>query len=162
MLWAFLRAFHLLLVERFGRDEFWSGHYGSPPRWRIWGKQLGVYVASITLMKIVVLLVIAVVPGVVFAGDWLLAWLPTDDAQVAFVVLVWPLLGAQDRAAALTLVANAIQFVVVDSLIKGKPLSFSLLHSDDAETGEADSIGHGELDEEDQHKHGSPAFPPVR
>lgn len=141
MLWAFLKAFHQLLVVRLQRDEYHSGHYGTPPSWRTWGKQLAVYVCSITLMKIVVLLIIGTFPSTIRAGDWLLSWLPNDDAQVAFVVMVWPLLG------------NALQFVVVDSLIKGKDISFSLLSTEDAEGGESD----------DSYKPvGSPAFPPQR
>ena len=101
-----------LLVNRLGKDDFHSGHYGHPPRIRAWGKQLAVYVAAISIMKIAVVAMIAGFPVLVRLGDWLLSWLPStcvgrdgdstdacSDAQIAFVVLVFPVL------------ANAAQFM---------------------------------------------------
>lgn len=119
ILWGVIKGVSWLLVHRLGKDDFASGHYGQPPRWKAWGKQLAVYVLAISVMKIAVVALIAGVPVLVKVGDWLLSWLPSTDAQIAFVVLVFPVL------------ANAAQFMVIDSLIKGRSPTFSLLHGDD-------------------------------
>ena len=73
---------------------------------------MAVYVLAISVMKIAVVALIAGVPVLVKVGDWLLSWLPStcvccvevradfrSDAQIAFVVLVFPVL------------ANAAQFM---------------------------------------------------
>jgi hypothetical protein len=110
---ACIRLSQHVLVERMGLEDYASGHYGEDPRkpdLNAFGKQLGVYLGALTLMKALVLLVFALIPSIFKLGDFLLSWLTfSPDAQVLFVVAVFP--------ATMT----TIQFLIIDSLIKGKP-----------------------------------------
>ena len=80
----------LLLSEKLGFEGFRSGEYGSPPSFVYWIRQLVVYVSCLTVMKLVVVGLFALWPGVFKIGEWLLSWLRNKDAaqvilQVAFL-----------------------------------------------------------------------------
>ena len=70
----------LLLSEKRGLEGFKSGEYGSPPSLVYWIRQLLVYLSCLTIMKLVVLALFAVWPGIFKVGEWLLSWLGYGDA----------------------------------------------------------------------------------
>lgn len=58
---------------------FESGEYGNPPLFSYWLRQTTVYVLSLTTMKLLVVSLFAVWPGVFKVGEWLLSFLGTSD-----------------------------------------------------------------------------------
>lgn len=80
-----LRLATLLLSERLGLEGLRSGEYGSPPSFSYWIRQLAVYVSCLSVMKLVVIGLFALWPGIFKVGEWLLSWLGNGD--VAQVVL---------------------------------------------------------------------------
>lgn len=163
VLWGVIKGVSWLLVNRLGKDDFHSGHYGHPPRIRAWGKQLAVYVAAISIMKIAVVAMIAGLPVLVKLGDWLLSWLPStcvgrernptnaaSDAQIAFVVLVFPVLAnAAQFMGSRVAHAGPADVAVIDSLIKGRAPTFTLLHGDD----DLEHDGRGDVGPESSDEH---------
>lgn len=71
-------------------DSFRTGFYGRPFSYTIWAKQAAVYVAALGLMKAVVVALFWAIPGVFRFADWSLSWLSNDEAQVLFVMLIFP------------------------------------------------------------------------
>ncbi|KAF9782191.1 vacuolar membrane protein [Thelephora terrestris] len=97
----------LLLSEKLGLEGFRSGEYGSPPSPTHWMRQLLVYVSCLTVMKLTVLGLFAIWPGIFKIGDWLLSWLGNGDAaQVTFVMGLFPI------------IMNVVQFWLIDSIVK--------------------------------------------
>jgi hypothetical protein len=70
----------LLVSEKLGLEGFRSGEYGSPPSLVYWTRQLLVYLSCLTVMKLVVLGLFAIWPGIFKIGEWLLSWLGNKDA----------------------------------------------------------------------------------
>ena len=70
----------LLLSEKLALEGFRSGEYGSPPSFVYWIRQLVVYVACLTVMKLAVVGLFALWPGILEIGEWLLSWLGNGDA----------------------------------------------------------------------------------
>jgi hypothetical protein len=62
------------LSNRLHLKGFESGEYGDPPSFRFWIQQAVVYVLSITTMKLVVVALFALWPGIFHIGQWLLSW----------------------------------------------------------------------------------------
>lgn len=89
ILYLFLKALTALALS-FQPDEFRTGDYGAPFSMRIWAKQAVVYVAALGLMKVVVVGLFWAVPGLFVLANWCLSWLTSDDAQVVFVMLIFP------------------------------------------------------------------------
>ncbi|KAI9453474.1 vacuolar membrane protein-domain-containing protein [Lactarius psammicola] len=84
-----------------------SGQYGSPPSLIYWVRQLGIYVVSLTSMKLFVVAVVAFWDVLSDIAAWLLSWLGDGDtAQVIFTMGLFPIF------------MNIIQFWVIDSIIK--------------------------------------------
>ena len=69
-----------LLAVRCGFKGYESGQYGDPPRFTYWLRQTAVYVLSLTTMKLTVVSLFAIWPGVFHVGEWLLSWLGTNEA----------------------------------------------------------------------------------
>jgi len=118
LLYILLKYLSWLLMEQFGFQGLQSGQYGDPPKIKRWAKQLAVYLAALTLMKLAVIGLFAALPSLFRIGDWLLSWLRDNDSQVIFVVLIFPIC------------MNVLQFVSIDSIIKGKT-SFHLIGDDE-------------------------------
>lgn len=70
----------LILSEKLGLKGFRSGEYGSPLSLVYWMRQLLVYISCLTVMKLVVLSLFALLPGIFQVGEWLLSWLRDGDA----------------------------------------------------------------------------------
>lgn len=96
-----------LLAEKCGLKGFESGQYGTPPSFVYWLKQATVYVFSLMTMKLLVVALFAVWPGVFKIGEWLLDFLgPSDEIQVIFTMGLFPIM------------MNIIQFWLIDSIVK--------------------------------------------
>lgn len=77
-----------LLSEKLSLEGFKSGEYGSPPSIACWIRQLVVYVSCLSVMKLTVLGLFALWPGIFKIGEWLLSWLGYgDSAQVILWVV---------------------------------------------------------------------------
>ncbi|KAL8280555.1 hypothetical protein RQP46_007203 [Phenoliferia psychrophenolica] len=145
ILYLFLKALTSLL-SRLQPDSFRTGDYGDPFSMRVWAKQACVYVAALGLMKLVVVLLFWAVPSLFVLANWCLSWLTSDDAQVVFVMLIFPL------------VMNLIQFLTIDSILKSKTLLSSPLLDDDLEARRGlfeSPSDEDEDDDDDRHHHAS-------
>lgn len=76
-----------LFSEKLNLKGFESGVYGDPPSPRFWMRQAAVYVLALTGMKLFVLGLYAVIPGIFKFGEWLLSWTWTGDGDVIQVIL---------------------------------------------------------------------------
>ncbi|KAK4056196.1 hypothetical protein OIO90_002637 [Microbotryomycetes sp. JL221] len=106
VLWIFLKLSTSVMLQY--QPDFRSGDYGEPFSINAWAQQAAIYVACLSAMKVVVLIIFWMFPVLFVAANWCLSWIESDDAQVVLVMLVFPL------------VMNVFQFLVVDSLIKSK------------------------------------------
>ena len=85
ILYAVLHLLTHLFSVTLHLKGFESGQYGRPPQWRNWARQLGVYVASLTTMKLAVIGLFFLFPGIFKLGEWALSWL--GDSEHGQVVL---------------------------------------------------------------------------
>ncbi|KAI7866840.1 vacuolar membrane protein-domain-containing protein [Spinellus fusiger] len=112
ILWAWL---HLLqrLLTRLKVKDIRSGYYGPPPlshQLMPWAKQTFLFVLAESLMKLCVYGMFRYIPFLFDVGEWVLQWTRNNYRhQVVFVMLIFPL------------IMNAIQFWVVDTIVKVKP-----------------------------------------
>ncbi|KDQ64450.1 hypothetical protein JAAARDRAFT_28080 [Jaapia argillacea MUCL 33604] len=107
VIYLILHVLTNILSEKLGLSGFESGQYGSPPSLNYWARQAAVYVLSLTTMKIVVVGLFALWPGIVEVGAWLLSWLGSENAvQVIFVMGLFPIM------------MNILQFWLIDSIVK--------------------------------------------
>jgi hypothetical protein len=100
-----------------------SGHYGSPPNAWWWLKQSLIYFIGLFGMKICVLIIFLMIPGISQIGDWALRWTEGNEKlQIAFSMMIFPL------------IMNALQYYIIDSFIKEKESTdHQLLPSDDSD-----------------------------
>lgn len=104
-----------LLTEKCHLKGFESGKYGSPPSFNYWIRQAAVYMFALTTMKLIVVALFAVWPGVFRLGEWLLDFLgPSDALQVIFTMGLFPIL------------MNIIQFWLIDSIVKASGSALAL------------------------------------
>ena len=87
-----LKLATLLLSEKMGLEGFRSGEYGSPLSFVHWIRQLAVYLSCLTVMKLAVVGLFAVWPGIFKIGEWLLSWLGNGDAAqvILYVAFSFP------------------------------------------------------------------------
>ncbi|ROT36876.1 hypothetical protein SODALDRAFT_209381 [Sodiomyces alkalinus F11] len=91
------------------RESIQSGYYGNPPNAWWWLKQSLIYFVGLFCMKVVVLLMFLVFPGLSHIGDWALRWTEgNEQLQIVFVMMLFPL------------IMNALQYYIIDSFIKEK------------------------------------------
>ncbi|KLO19900.1 hypothetical protein SCHPADRAFT_817456 [Schizopora paradoxa] len=96
-----------VLTDRLDLKGFRTGEYGDPPSFFYWTRQAVVYVFSLTTMKLLVVGLFAVWPGIVKIGAWLLSWTGGGDAaQVIVVMGLFPI------------IMNILQFWLIDSIVK--------------------------------------------
>lgn len=79
-----------LLTEYFHLPGFQSGQYGDGPKpsFSFWARQAAVYVCALLTMKLVVVILFAIWPGIFDIGEWLLSWTGSSDwAQVTVYVV---------------------------------------------------------------------------
>jgi hypothetical protein len=78
-----------VLTEQFHVRGLQTGQYGDGPKPSVefWAKQAAVYVACLLGMKVAVVILFAVWPGIFDIGEWLLSWTGTDETiQVVLYV----------------------------------------------------------------------------
>ncbi|KAI0043125.1 hypothetical protein FA95DRAFT_1454791, partial [Auriscalpium vulgare] len=108
IIYLILHLLTYLFTEKLNLKGFESGQYGTPPSILYWLRQAAVYVFALTSMKLVVVALFAVWPGIFKVGAWLLSWLGDKDAvQVIFVMGIFPIF------------MNILQFWLIDSIVKG-------------------------------------------
>ena len=82
-IYGLLRFANYTLVDKLQLKGYQSGQYGTPPKFTYWARQAAVYVAVLTTMKLMVVGVFALWPGIISIGEWLLKWTGTnEDVQV--------------------------------------------------------------------------------
>ncbi|PCH40903.1 hypothetical protein WOLCODRAFT_117906 [Wolfiporia cocos MD-104 SS10] len=107
VIYFFLHILTWLLSEKCQLKGFESGQYGSPPSFNFWARQAAVYVVSLLSMKLLVVALFAVWPGIFKMGEWLLSFLGESDAvQVIFTMGLFPIM------------MNILQFWLIDSIVK--------------------------------------------
>ncbi|GAA5873525.1 hypothetical protein JCM3774_000039 [Rhodotorula dairenensis] len=103
-----LLHFSTRLMRQYAQPLYETGYYGSPFSLSLWGEQAAVYVACLTAMKIVVLVLFWLFPFLEDIMSWTLSWITNEEAQVFVVMLVIPLF------------MNLFQFLMIDSFLKSK------------------------------------------
>lgn len=79
------------LMRQYAQPLYETGYYGSPFSLSLWGEQAAVYVACLTAMKVVVLILFWLFPFLEDVMSWALSWITNEEAQVFVVMLVIPL-----------------------------------------------------------------------
>jgi hypothetical protein len=79
------------LMRQYAQPLYETGYYGSPFSLSLWGEQAAVYVACLTAMKVVVLILFWLFPFLEDVMSWTLSWITNEEAQVFVVMLVIPL-----------------------------------------------------------------------
>lgn len=82
-----LRLMSHILNDKLGWSGFESGQYGTPPSFMPWLRQAAVYVLALTTMKLLVVALFALYPGIFKIGDWLLSWTRSGDHDAFQVIL---------------------------------------------------------------------------
>ncbi|KAI5481018.1 DUF3661 family vacuolar membrane protein [Pseudohyphozyma bogoriensis] len=137
ILYGFLKlSAHYLQI--YFPTSFRTGDYGNPFSMAIWGKQAAVYVACLAMMKVVVLLLLWAFPWLVTAVNWCLKWLDSDEVQVVFAMLIFPLM------------MNVFQFLVIDSILRSKSTDSPLLDGTDDEEARRGFLENQDSDPDDE------------
>ncbi|KAK7696291.1 hypothetical protein QCA50_000945 [Cerrena zonata] len=129
-----------VLTEKFNLKGFESGKYGNPPSMVYWIRQTAVYVFSLTTMKLSVVALFALWPGIFKMGEWLLSFLGTDEAaQVIFTMGLFPIM------------MNIVQFWLIDSIVKASAQNASVALPTDSprSSGEEEPLFQAHSDDED-------------
>ncbi|KAG2088569.1 vacuolar membrane protein-domain-containing protein, partial [Suillus discolor] len=93
-----------------GRQSFWQCQKQA--------RQAAVYVVALTTMKMLVVGLFTVWPGISKVGDWLLSWTAIgngDAFQIIFVMGLFPI------------IMNILQFWLIDSIVKASSSSVKFL-----------------------------------
>ncbi|EKM59764.1 uncharacterized protein PHACADRAFT_170370 [Phanerochaete carnosa HHB-10118-sp] len=115
------------LTEKCGFKGFETGKYGTPPSLNYWFRQLSVYIFSLATMKLLVVGLFALWPGIFKLGEWLLTFLgPSDTVQVIFTMGIFPI------------IMNVVQFWLIDSIVKASAQQASVALPSDSERGSVD------------------------
>ncbi|BGO89263.1 hypothetical protein NBRC10512_003921 [Rhodotorula toruloides] len=137
ILYYLLRLSTHLMHTTFNQPAYQTGFYGSPFSLSLWGEQAAIYVACLTAMKIVVLVLFWAFPVLEDVMSWMLGWVTDDEAQVFIVMLVLPL------------VMNLFQFLMVDSILKSKDGAGSDAFDARLEETDEEALRRGFLDSHD-------------
>lgn len=87
LLYMILRFVNHILVDKLEWSGFESGQYGTPPSTITWMRQAAVYISALTTMKLLVVALFALYPGIFKIGDWLLSWTRSGDHDAFQVIL---------------------------------------------------------------------------
>jgi len=131
IIYLILRLLTHILSDRANLKGFESGQYGNPPSFAFWLRQAAVYVLSLTSMKLFVVGLFALYPGILKIGEWLLSWTRTGDGKDAFQVIV--------TMGLFPIIMNILQFWLIDSIVKGSEDALVALQSDIPRSSCADS-----------------------
>lgn len=120
IIYLFLWGTTKVLTEQFHVHGLQTGQYGDGPKPSIkfWARQAAVYVFCLLGMKVVVVLLFAIWPGIFAIGEWLLSWTGNSDTvQVVVVMGICPI------------VFNMLQFWLIDSIVKARDSLDSLVQN---------------------------------
>ncbi|KZT43000.1 hypothetical protein SISSUDRAFT_1030178 [Sistotremastrum suecicum HHB10207 ss-3] len=107
VIYGLLHLLSRLFIDVFHLKGIRSGEYDNPPRFSYWARQAAIYIVVLTAMKLLVVALFAVWPGIIEVGAWLLSWTGSSNAaQVIFVMGIFPI------------IMNVIQFWIIDSIVK--------------------------------------------
>ncbi|KAF9450677.1 hypothetical protein P691DRAFT_700883 [Macrolepiota fuliginosa MF-IS2] len=109
LIYVTLHLLTYLFSEKLKLKGFESGVYGSPPSVKYWARQAAIYVLALTTMKMLVVGLLALFPGIFKIGEWILSWTWTEDGdavQVIFTMGIFPI------------IMNIVQFWLIDSIVK--------------------------------------------
>jgi hypothetical protein len=81
VIYVILRVLTHILMDGAHLKGFESGQYGNPPSFKFWFRQAAVYVLSLTSMKLLVVGLFAIYPGIFKIGEWLLSWTRKGDQE---------------------------------------------------------------------------------
>lgn len=119
-----------LLAKKLHLKGYESGQYGSPPSIAYWARQAAVYVFALSTMKIVVVGLFAVWPGISTVGDWLLSWTAIGNGEAFQVILCVSCLHGYNDLILLhsvmgifPIIMNILQFWLIDSIVKASSSS---------------------------------------
>ncbi|KAJ2852563.1 hypothetical protein IWW36_000192 [Coemansia brasiliensis] len=107
---GYLKLFETI-AKKYKISGLESGHYGEPPNWRIWIRQVLVFCASMLCMKFSVVIIVLLLPFLVSLGDFILKpvlMTHSPHFEIIFVMAIWPL------------VLNIFESWVLDQFIKKK------------------------------------------
>ena len=156
-IYGLLHLANYTLVDKLQLKGYQSGQYGTPPKFTYWARQAAVYVAVLITMKLLVVGVFALWPGILSIGEWLLKWTGTnEDVQVilyaAFTLFkVRELIPSASVMGFFPIVMNVIQFWIIDSIVKAAAVSTSSnAPSAEAEEEEAPFLSEQTEDEESE------------
>ncbi|KAI5893682.1 uncharacterized protein SCHCODRAFT_02622478 [Schizophyllum commune H4-8] len=96
LLYLILQLLDELLTNKLLLKGFKSGIYGTPPSVSYWARQSAIYVLALTTMKLLVVGLLVLFPGIFNIGEWLLSWTWSDDGD-GFQVVLW-VIGGTSRA----------------------------------------------------------------
>lgn len=137
---------HLLtwfFTEKCHIKGFETGKYGTPPSINYWMRQAAVYIVSLTTMKLLVVVLLILWPGIFKMGEWLLGFLgDSDAAQIIFVMGIFPI------------IMNIVQFWLIDSIVKASAQSASVALPSDtprpSEDADREPLFRANSDDEDE------------
>jgi hypothetical protein len=75
------------LAKKLRFKGYESGQYGSPPSIAYWARQAAVYVFALMTMKMLVVGLFTVWPGISKVGDWLLSWTAIGNGDAFQIIL---------------------------------------------------------------------------
>ncbi|GJE84537.1 STIMATE domain-containing protein [Phanerochaete sordida] len=139
-----LHSINFFLTEKCGFKGYETGKYGNPPSLSYWFRQLSVYLFSLATMKLLVVGLFALWPGVFKLGEWLLTFLgPSEAAQVIFTMGIFPI------------IMNILQFWLIDSIVKASAHQASVALPSDSQRnsldeGEEEPLFRASEDDEDR------------
>ena len=120
-----------ILSEKLQYSGFESGVYGNPPSFNFWARQAALYVMSLTTMKLLVIMILILFPGILQVGEWLLRWTRGGDGGSLQVILcalhVFPsssldylfITFPNDSVMGIfPIIMNVLQFWLIDSIVK--------------------------------------------
>ncbi|KAF7332362.1 hypothetical protein MKEN_00117900 [Mycena kentingensis (nom. inval.)] len=117
LLYVILRVLTFVMVEKLHLKGFESGVYGTPPSFQFWLRQATIYVCALCTMKLLVIGLLALLPGLFTLGAWLLSWTWTGDGdalQVVFTMGIFPI------------GMNILQFWLIDSIVKASGVALDM------------------------------------
>jgi len=134
IIYGLLHLVNYILINKFQLKGFMSGEYGSPPSWLNWARQTVVYAVVLTAMKLMVIAILAIWPGLIDVGAWLLGWTGNGgNFQIIFVMGIFPI------------VMNIVQFWIIDTIVKARDALSTPIPTprDEAEEPFLDPAQHG-------------------
>lgn len=142
LLYLILQLLDELLTNKMQLQGFKSGIYGTPPRVSFWARQSAIYVLALTTMKLLVVGLLVLFPGIFNIGEWLLSWTWSDDGeegfQVVFTMGLFPI------------IMNVLQFWLIDSIVKASEVTSPKLDEhDEHDHLDREPLFHASSDDED-------------